>query len=400
MSFAAVICASHAIASGTAPSSAGTSGELRAGLHFAGHSLVEYQVRQAAEAGASVVLILVGAVTQLLSRAIDRLTADGIAVALVRDMVSLVREAPRTSDMLLVADGAIIAQQHYTAIAAQPANVILAAGDSRATAALERIDGQHRWAGLLRVSPDLLFGTLDMLGDWDMELTLLRAAVQAGAHRVIVPQDDILEGRVALVDSQAAADMVAQAQLGREADAPSGEGGAEHYVLRRSAIGIAPMLLRTQVPALQVRIGGMALAAIGVVAAMLDWPIFGMLLMLCGIVASLTADRLGQLARRGQDDGWVAIGPNAVVLAGIIVLGNAAPGAFAGLPLALLLGIIILAVRWRRTGGIAPWALFTPATALLLLIVATLFSGVGAGITAATLCAIGSVGMLVLGRRG
>lgn len=399
MSFAAVICASHAIAGEPGDMSSGSSGTLRAGLHFAGYSLVEYQVRQAAQAGASRVFILVGTVTQPLSRAIDRLTADGIAVALVRDMVSLVREAPRDKDMLLVADGAIIAQQHYAAIAAQPANVLLVADDSRATAALERIDGQHRWAGLLRVSPDLLFGTLDMLGDWDMELTLVRAAVQAGAHRIVVPQDEILEGRVALVDSQAAADLVAQAQLGRDGRGTSRDGAVDHYLLRPIALRIAPMLLRTQVPALQLRIGGMALAAIGMIAAMLDWPIFGMLLMLTSILASLTADRLGEMARRGPDDGWLALAPYALVLLGIVVVGNAAAPSLAGLPLAMLLGIVTLAVRWRRTGDIAPWALFTPATAVLFLILATLFAGVQPGISAATLCAIASVGMMVLMRR-
>lgn len=397
MSFAAVICASHSTNVVSPAASAGT--ELRAGLHFAGHSLVEYQARQAAEAGASHVMILVGAVTQPLSRAVDRLTADGIPVMLVRDMVSLVREAPRDRDMMLIADGAIIAQKHITAVAAHPGNVLLAADDSRATAAFERIDGQHRWVGLLRVSPDVLFGTLDMLGDWDLELTLMRAAVQAGGYRIVVPQEDILEGRIALIDSQASADLVAQALLGGRSEVPSTEGGAEHYLLSRVAARIAPMLLRTQVPATQVRIGGIALSAMGVIAVMLAWPVFGMLLMLCGLTASLTSDRLGQLARRAQDDGWMALMPGLIVLLGVVMLGDEAGARMDGIYLALLLGIVLLAVRWRRTGGIKPWMVFTPGSALILLIVVAFLSSVTAGLALATLCGIGSVAMMILRKR-
>ncbi|MGK2909584.1 MAG: hypothetical protein ACSLE1_07265 [Sphingobium sp.] len=400
MSFAAVICASHSTSVAPAASVAlgGTSAELRAGLNFAGHSLVEYQARQAAEAGATHVMILVGAVTQALSRAVDRLTADGIPVTLVRDMVSLVREAPRDRDMMVIADGAIIAQKHFTAVAGHPGNVLLSVDDSRASAVFERIDGQHRWAGLLRVSPDLLFGTLDMLGDWDLELTLMRAAVQAGGYRIVVPQEDILEGRIALIDSQASADLVAKALLGGQRETPSTEGGAEHYLLTRAATRAAPMLLRTQVPAIQVRIGGMALGAMGVIAAMLNWPVLGMLLMLCGLIASLTSDRLGQLARRTQDDGWVALAPSLIVLLGFVVLGSEADAQMDGLYLASLVGVILLAVRWRRTGGVKPWALFTPGSALIVMMIVSILSGVGAGLALGVLLAIGSVGMLVLKR--
>lgn len=400
MSFAAVICASHSTSVASTPPTVpgGKGAELRAGLNFAGHSLVEYQARQAAEAGATHVMILVGAVTQPLSRAVDRLTADGIPVALVRDMVSLVREAPRDRDMMLIADGAIVAQKHFTAVAAHPGNVLLSVDDTRASAGFERIDGQHRWAGLLRVSPDLLFGTLDMLGDWDLELTLMRAAVQASGYRVVVPQEDLLEGRVALIDSQASADLVAQALLGSQRDTVSTEGGAEHYLLSHAATRLAPMLLRTQVPAMQVRIGGMALAMMGVIAVMLSWPVFGMLLMLCGLVASLTSDRLGQLARRTQDDGWVALAPSLIVLLGFVLLGNEAYAQMDGLYLALLVGVILLAVRWRRTGGLRPWALFTPGSALVVVLAATFLSNVGTGLSLGVLCAIGSVGMMVLKR--
>ena len=159
MTFAAILSASRP--------SGDPSASPRAGLVFAGQTLVEYQARQAARAGADRILILVGVVTPALSQAVDRLSADGIPVGLVRDMVSMLRDAPRDSDVLLVADGAAIAQQHFQAMAQTDGNALLVVDDSRASAPFERIDAGQRWAGLARVSPELLFGTLDMVGDWN-----------------------------------------------------------------------------------------------------------------------------------------------------------------------------------------------------------------------------------------
>ena len=179
MSFAAILSASRAPAD--------SSGGLRACLHFAGQTLVEYQARQAVRAGADRIFVMVSVITPALSQAVDRLSADGIAVALVRDMVSMVRDAPRDADVLLIADGAIVSQAHVDHLGSAMGDTLLVADDSRASAPLERIDAGQRWAGLARISPALLFGTLDMIGDWDLSLTLVRAAVQKGARRITAP---------------------------------------------------------------------------------------------------------------------------------------------------------------------------------------------------------------------
>ena len=295
MSFAAILSASRAVAD--------SPGTVRASLHFAGQTLVEYQARQAVQAGADRILILVGTITPQLSQAVDRLSADGIAVALVRDMVSMVRDAPRDSDVLLVADGAVIAQAHFNALGGGEGDALLVADDSRASAPFERIDAGQRWAGLARITPALLFGTLDMIGDWDMALTLVRAAVQKGARRVTVAQDDLLEGRVAIVESQQQADLVAQAVTAAGAGGARGRGGAEHYLLSPLARVIGPSLMRMQVPALQVRVAAVALAAIALVPIELEWPTAGFLLLLAALLLSECSDRLDELALRGAPAG-------------------------------------------------------------------------------------------------
>lgn len=386
MSFAAILSASRATADGGAG--------LRASLHFAGQTLVEYQARQAARAGADRILILVSVITPALSQAVDRLSADGIPVALTRDMVSIVRDAPRDSDVLLMADGAIIAQSHVEALAAAEANALLVSDDSRASAPFERIDAGQRWAGLARISPDLLFGTLDMIGDWDLALTLVRAAVQKGARRITVPQDDLMDGRVAIVDGQQQADLVAQAVTAKGAAAISVRGGVEHYLLSRLARMIAPALMRMQVPALQLRVAGIALAAIALVPVQLQWVAIGFLVALLALLASEVADRLDHLALRPSPQGWLAFATPTLVLAAIALAGATA----ITVHLALLLSIIMVAERWLRTGSIRPWMIFSPGTTLLLLLVSSVFEALAAGIEIAMLAAIASLAAIVLRR--
>ncbi len=388
MTFAAILSASRA--SGDSPAA------LRATLHFAGQTLVEYQARQAVRAGADRIMILVSIITPAISQAVDRLSADGIAVALVRDMVSMVRDAPRDADVLLVADGAVVAQGHYDALAGQPGNALLVTDDSRASAPFERIDAGQRWAGLARINPALLFGTLDMIGDWDLALTLVRSAVQGGAVRITVPQDDLLEGRVALVDGQEQADLAAQAVMSTGArSGSSSRGGIEHYLFGPLARLLGPALMRSQVPATQVRIGSIALAAIALMPLELGWPGTGLCLLLLALLLAELADRLDEMALRRPPGGWIAFLAPGLALIGVMLSGSGMVPNY----LAALLGIITVADRWRRTGAARPWMIFTPGTALLVLLVTLLAGAEALGFDVAMLAAIGSIGAIILSRR-
>jgi hypothetical protein len=340
-------------------------------------------------------MILVSVITPAISQAVGRLSADGIAVALVRDMVSMVRDAPRDSDVLLVADGAIVAQGHMNAIGAVEGDTLLVTDDSRASAPFERIDAGQRWAGLARLSPALLFGTLDMIGDWDLALTLIRAAVQKGARRMTVPQDDLLEGRVALVESQQQADLVAHAVMAAGATRDRRGGGIDHYLLHPLARIISPALMRMQVPAFQMRIAAVGLAAIGLVPIELQWPATGFVLLLAALLLAQVSDRLDELALRAPPTGWFAFCPPLLALLGIVLAGATPLAA----DLALILSILMLADRWRRTGQARPWMVFTPASALLLLILFGAFGMVAVGIRVAMLLGIGSVGTVLLWRK-
>lgn len=384
MGFAAILSASRPASDSPASS--------RASLFFAGQTLVEYQARQAVRAGADRILIMVSVITPALSQAVDRLSADGIAVALVRDMVTMVRDAPRDADALLIADGAIVAQGHIDALGRAEGNALLVTDDSRASAPFERIDAGQRWAGVARISPDLLFGTLDMIGDWDLALTLVRAAVQRGARRVTVAEADLLEGRVALVENQAQAALVAQVVTASGASVRGRRGGIEHLLFAPLVGFLGPALMRAQVPALQVRIGAIALAAIALVPIELQWTLTGFVLLLLALLVAEVADRVDELALRRPPDGWLAFAVPGLALIGLVLGGASA----VAVDLALLTGILMVATRWQRAGGAAPWMILTPGTVLLLLLGAGVLGALAGGFRVAVLLAIASAGAVIL----
>jgi hypothetical protein len=108
-------------------------------------------------------------------------------------------------------------------------------------------------------------------------------------------------------------------------------------------------------------------------------------------------DRLVRLARRGGIDRWTELLPQAIVLAGIGLLGNSADMRMEGLYLMALLAILMVGQRQGRFGGARKWAIFTPGTAVLLLFVTTGGGYFHFGLTVAIVCAIISVGAAVLG---
>src|SRR6188474_1617193 len=61
-------------------------------------------------------------------------------------------------------------------------SAILTVPDDESHLEFERIDGTNRWAGLARVDANMIGATAAMLGDWDLQSTLLRRAIQGGSQ--------------------------------------------------------------------------------------------------------------------------------------------------------------------------------------------------------------------------
>ena len=396
MPFAAVISASATEGQDDGP--------LRATLIFAGQTLVEYQARQAAEAGAGHISIHVGTVTPALSRSVDRLIADGINISLVRSPAELRQTIPPGTDILLVGDGIVAGQSWYSEMARRGAPTLLVINDHLTQNQFERIDARHRWAGLARLNYDQLLATLqtlDDLADWDLQSTLLRYAVQAGGDRILIDDEALSKGDVALIRSQAAADTAEQHFIPTQSLRDTGQGWVEHFIFHPLAERFVPILLRQQVEPAPVRVSAAALAAIALIMATygITWP--SLLLFLATLGAEYVADGMAKVVRRPDGRTWTGFLCPALVLLGVAVLGSRWPigtGAeqFTGIYLACSILIVELAIRTGRTQGRSPWVLCSLASALLLLLLFRLAGELGLGFAFVALCALGSMAMLIL----
>jgi hypothetical protein len=170
-------------------------GGLRATLPLAGRTLFERQARLAASAGADPIVVTVERVPPDLTAAIDRLRSQGLRLVVARN-ASEAAEAVHPDDrLLLVADGLIATSMHIGRLTALDGHTILTVPDVRVDDRFERIDADSRWAGLALLDGDMLKRTAARLGDWDLQSTLLRRAVQGGARQLSLrgePADDLL----------------------------------------------------------------------------------------------------------------------------------------------------------------------------------------------------------------
>jgi hypothetical protein len=153
--------------------------------------------------------------------------------------------------------------------------------------------------------------------------------------------------------------------------------------------------MRMQAPAAQVRIAGMALGAIALVPIELLWPATGFFLLILALLLSEIADRLDEMALRSPPKGWIALVTPFFAIGGISLAG----GGILATCLALLLAIVQLADKWGRTGAARPWMIFTPASALFLLLLTSWVGAMSLGFELSMLAVIASVGAIVLRRR-
>ena len=164
------------------------SGGLRALLPLAGQTLIEYQARCLAALGAAPLLVLVERVPVALNDAFERLRGEGIAVVAVSDGAEAASRFEAGTDVILLADGIAPDMNDVgrlgdrDGVNGNDAAIILTVPDDETHAGFERIDASHRWAGLARLPAALIGATAAMIGDWDLQSTLLRRAVQSGAR--------------------------------------------------------------------------------------------------------------------------------------------------------------------------------------------------------------------------
>jgi hypothetical protein len=146
--------------------------------------LVEYQARCASAVGAAPIVVVVERVPQSLQDAFERLRLDGIGIFPVSDVNEALSRFEGGSMILLMADGLAPSIDLVVTLAEESESAVAVVPDDEEHEAFERIDASSRWAGVALVNARLLGSTAAMLGDWDLQSTLLRRTIQEGARRI------------------------------------------------------------------------------------------------------------------------------------------------------------------------------------------------------------------------
>ena len=281
MALAALIAAYH---------ESGEPGHLRATLPLAGRTVIERQARLAASAGAGLVIILVERMPAALSAAIGRLRRDRVNVQIARSAEEAAELVDPFDRVLLVADGAIAPAAQHARLAAGEDVAVLTVPDGGYGELYERIDATTRWAGLAAIDGALLRETAAMLRDWDMQSTLLRRTLQAGARHIAA------EGAVAILDRDA--DLSAlERRIVEQADGD--RGGWSDWLLgpiERLATGL---LMSGPVSPQLIGLAAALLTALGAASFYVGWYWIGLVKLLAATPLEGIAARLARL--RMQD---------------------------------------------------------------------------------------------------
>jgi hypothetical protein len=266
------------------------SGALRALLPLAGRTLVEYQARCAAAAGAAPIVVIVERVPQALQDAFERLRLDSIGVFPVSEINEAISRFEAGSPILLIGDGVAPPVELVTRITEQADSAVAVVPDDEQHQAYERIDAGSRWAGVAMVDAHLLGSTAAMLGDWDIQSTLLRRAIQEGALRI---QAADAGGEPLLAES---ADQLADFQRGLiHASRGARTDFASRYLLAPLEDFATERLMETPVRPPWLVWAALALTLCGAICFTRGWLGAGLILLLLSTPLDLIAGRLASL---------------------------------------------------------------------------------------------------------
>lgn len=347
---------------------------LIATLPLAGRALVEHQARLAAAAGARHIVILVERLPAALTAAIDRLRRDGLGIEVARSVADAADHIHPDERLLLFADGVVAAPGLVQRLADAPLPALLVADDGAGRQHWERIDAAARWTGLALVNGARLRRTAAMLGDWDLQATLLRQTLGEGARRIgIADGADLAAAPIAVVVSDRAGAAAASRAVALVPPAAEAGGWPSRHLYPLLAAPAARLLATRRVEADWLRGGAvlLALAALGGFLGGAKGAALAALLVSGPLDAAgrrLAAVRLGP----GRHDRALTVARGALGAAALVALGVALwregwGWGCAVLGLAAVAGLQ-LCHDLRRTGAPAPaWLADLDAAAIVVL---------------------------------
>jgi len=269
------------------------SGGLRALLPLSGRTLLEYQVRCAAAAGASPIVVLVERVPVALQDAFERLRGEGISVTPVSDGLEAASRFEAGAMVLLVSDGIAPPSELLAELAALDEPTVVTVPDDGEHDRFERVDGDSRWAGLAVIDARSLGSTAAMVGDWDLPSTLLRRTLQDGAARLpLAPgsSEPLLADEAGMLDDFDRRLLIASRGARRD--------WASRYVLPIAEEFATERLLETRVKPDALIWSALLLTLGGAFAFTRGWLAAGLVLLVLSTPLDLVARRLATLRLR------------------------------------------------------------------------------------------------------
>ena len=337
MALAALIAAYH---------ESGEPGHLRATLPLAGRTVIERQARLAASAGANPVVIFVERLPAALSAAVERLRRDRVPVRLVRSVEEAAEAVDPFDRVLLVGDGAIIPAAQQARLAAEEGLVVLTVPEGARGELYERIDADSRWAGLAAIDGALLRETAGMLRDWDLQSTLLRRTLQAGAGHVEADG----AASVAILDRDQDLDELERRII---AGADSANLSWADYLLAPIERLVTLLLIGSPLSPALIGLGAALLTGLAAAAFYVGWSWIGLIKLLAATPLEGIATRLARLRMQSgiRQSWWVYLIPLFTAAAFIILAYRLVPAygwGIALLPFVTLGFLYALSVETER----------------------------------------------------
>jgi hypothetical protein len=271
-------------------------GTLVATLPFGGMTLLEYQIRLLASAGAGQVLIAVGRMTPALLAAVNRAGSRDLSVEIVRSAEEAAEKVQPEARVLVMADGLVTTDPVLDRMAAEGGHALLVTDDAESPAAIERLDMRDCWAGIASISVGQLGQIAQMPEDYDFQSALLRVAAQSGAEHVPLTAGWLRGGHAVERTAEGLASRntgVLAALTERRSD------WADRWVFTRIARALLPELVGRNVPSwAPVALGGvLGLGALG--AILKGWEGSGLAAALLSCAGFATGSAMATL--RGEE---------------------------------------------------------------------------------------------------
>ncbi len=248
-------------------------GTLVATLPFGGMTLLEYQIRLLAGAGAGQVLIAVGKMTPALLAAVNRAAKRHARVEIVRSAEEAAEKMEHGARVLVLADGLVTTDPVMDKMAGEGAEALLVTDDANSPAAIERLDMRDSWAGIARITVGQLAQIAQMPEDYDFQSALLRVAAQSGAEHVPLTAGWLKGGHA----TERSAEGLAARNTGVLAALTERRTEwADRWVFTRAARIALPELVGRNVPGWGLTIAGGVVALLSLMAVGMGWEGIGL----------------------------------------------------------------------------------------------------------------------------